>query len=30
MLTAGADRIGTSAGVAIVEEMRENDRGIRQ
>ncbi|HON91813.1 MAG TPA: deoxyribose-phosphate aldolase [Sedimentisphaerales bacterium] len=30
MLTAGADRIGTSSGVAIVEEMRENDRGIRQ
>ena len=30
MLHAGADRIGTSAGVAIIEEMREHDRGIRQ
>ena len=30
MLEAGADRIGTSAGVAIVEELREHDRGIRQ
>jgi deoxyribose-phosphate aldolase len=30
MLNAGADRIGTSSGVTIVEEMRENDRGIRQ
>jgi deoxyribose-phosphate aldolase len=30
MLGAGADRIGTSAGVAIIEEMREHGRGIRQ
>lgn len=30
LLAAGADRIGTSAGVAIIEEMREHDRGIRQ
>lgn len=30
MLTAGADRIGTSSGAAIVEEMRENGRGIHQ
>jgi deoxyribose-phosphate aldolase len=30
MLSAGADRIGTSAGVAIIEEMREHDRGIHQ
>jgi deoxyribose-phosphate aldolase len=30
MLSAGADRIGTSAGVAIIEEMREHGRGIRQ
>jgi deoxyribose-phosphate aldolase len=30
MLNAGADRIGTSAGVAIIEEVREHDRGIRQ
>jgi deoxyribose-phosphate aldolase len=30
MLNAGADRIGTSAGVAIVEEIRAHDRGIRQ
>jgi len=30
MLSAGADRIGTSSGVTIVEEMRENGRGIRQ
>lgn len=30
MLNAGADRIGTSSGVTIVEEMRENGRGIRQ
>jgi deoxyribose-phosphate aldolase len=30
LLSAGADRIGTSAGVAIIEEMREHDRGIRQ
>jgi len=30
MLSAGADRIGTSAGVAIIEEMRANGRGIRQ
>jgi deoxyribose-phosphate aldolase len=30
MLEAGAERIGTSAGVAIIEEMREHGRGIRQ
>ena len=30
MLSAGADRIGTSAGVAIIEEVREHDRAIRQ
>ena len=30
MLSAGADRIGTSAGVAIIEEIREHGRGIRQ
>ncbi len=30
MLNAGADRIGASAGVAIMEEMREHERGIRQ
>jgi len=30
MLQAGAERIGTSAGVAIIEEVREHDRGIRQ
>ena len=30
MLSAGANRIGTSAGVAIIEEMRDHDRGIRQ
>ena len=30
MLEAGAERIGTSAGVAIIEEIRANDRGIRQ
>ena len=30
MLNAGADRIGTSAGVAIIEEVREHGRGIRQ
>jgi deoxyribose-phosphate aldolase len=30
MLSAGADRIGTSAGVAIVEEVREHGRGVRQ
>jgi deoxyribose-phosphate aldolase len=30
LLAAGADRIGTSAGVAIIEEMREHERGIRQ
>jgi len=30
MLSAGADRIGSSAGVAIIEEVREHDRGIRQ
>jgi len=30
MLDAGAERIGTSAGVAIMEGLRENGRGIRQ
>lgn len=30
MLSAGANRIGTSAGVAIVEEVREHGRGIHQ
>ena len=30
MLHAGADRIGTSAGVAIMEEIRGDGRGIRQ
>ncbi len=30
MLSAGAERIGTSAGVAIIEEIREHGRGIRQ
>jgi len=30
MLEAGAERIGTSAGIAIVEEIRASDRGIRQ
>jgi len=30
MLEAGAERIGTSAGVAIIEEVRANGRGIRQ
>ena len=30
MLNAGADRIGTSAGVAIIEEIRDHERGIRQ
>jgi deoxyribose-phosphate aldolase len=30
MLGAGADRIGTSAGVAIIEEIREHGGGIRQ
>jgi deoxyribose-phosphate aldolase len=30
MLSAGADRIGTSAGVAIIEEIREHGRGIHQ
>jgi deoxyribose-phosphate aldolase len=30
MLSAGADRIGTSAGVAIIEEVREHGRGICQ
>ena len=30
MLNAGADRIGTSASVAIIEEIREHERGIRQ
>jgi deoxyribose-phosphate aldolase len=30
MLEAGAERIGVSAGVAIIEEIRANDRGIRQ
>jgi deoxyribose-phosphate aldolase len=30
MLGAGADRIGSSAGVAIIEEVRGHDRGIRQ
>jgi deoxyribose-phosphate aldolase len=28
--SAGADRLGTSASIAIIEEMREHDRGIRQ
>ncbi|MCU0915043.1 MAG: deoxyribose-phosphate aldolase [Planctomycetes bacterium] len=28
LVDAGADRIGTSAGVAIIEEMREHGRGI--
>ena len=30
MLDAGAERIGTSAGVAIMEELRADGRGIRQ
>ncbi len=30
MLSAGAERIGTSAGVAIIEEIREHGREIRQ
>jgi deoxyribose-phosphate aldolase len=30
MLEAGAERIGTSAGVAIIEEVREHGRGICQ